>query len=90
MLDQTKENCRAAWMLWSRGGWLNSRQLTVKPVSVTEGRAEVEEWDGGCPSSTIQPTKGKQSNRRQSLFREGTLTSLNRKRESGKDTGAVL
>lgn len=69
---------------------MNCRQLAVKPVSVTEGRAEVEEWDGRCPSSTIQPTKGRQRDGRQSLFREGTPVSLNRKRESGKDKCAVL
>lgn len=69
---------------------MNCRQLAVKPVSVAEGRAELEEWDGGCPSSTIQPTKGRQRDGRQSLFREGTLVSLNRKRESGKDKGTVL
>lgn len=57
---------------------------------MTEGGAEVEEWDGGCPSSTTQLTKGKQRDGRRSPFGEGTLVSLKRKREFGKDKGAVL
>lgn len=57
---------------------------------MTEGGAEVEEWDGGCPSSTTQLTKGKQRDGRRSPFGEDTLVSLKRKREFGKDKGAVL
>lgn len=40
-----------------------------------EGGAEVEEWDGGCSSSTTQLTKGKQRDGRRSPFGEGTLVS---------------
>lgn len=88
MLDQVKENCRTAHVHCCGGRWLNGRQLLCD--SMTEGGVEVEEWDGGCPSSTIQPSKGKQRDGRQSSFGKGTLVSLNRKRESGKDKGAVL
>lgn len=43
-MDQTEENRRAAWMLNCSDGWLNRRLLPIKPLSFTEGRAEVEGW----------------------------------------------
>lgn len=51
------ENCRAAWMLCCRGGWVNSRQLAVKPVSVTKKELRWRRGMEGAQAAPYSPPK---------------------------------
>lgn len=71
-------------------GWLNRRLLPIKPLSFTEGRAEVEEWGRGRGTEGAQAALYSAGVAAGSPFGEGTLVlRLNRKRQSGKDKGTA-